>query len=368
MKDAVLSRSIVRCAVIFFVGLSTQAVLFAQTPISYGEDVPGAISAAGEVDEYTFAGSSGEVITLQVADRSNSSPDPCFEFFDPSGSPIGSKTCNSSIARIDTTLTTSGQYSIRVSEDPSGGNHTISYMMSLERVGPTPSPNAISIAFGDDIAGTISPSGEVDLFSFAGSSGEIIILQVADRSNSSPDPCFEFFDPSGSPIGSKTCNSSIARIDTTLTTSGQYSIRVSEDPSGGNHTINYSISLVCTSGCSGVVRNLTVASSDPDSGVSITVSPADNNGDSDGTTPQFTREYDDDTSVTLTAPDTADGNPFKEWVQNGQSFSADTTINVTMDADYTMTAVYAPPPEIDGTVSQSRQWGIDHGHSVGQKR
>ncbi len=89
----------------------------------------------------------------------------------------------------------------------------------------------------------------------------------------------------------------------------------------------------------GDVRNLTVQSSNPNDGVSITVSPGDRNSNADGTT-SFTREYDEDTSVTLTAPDSANGNPFKEWLRNGISFSSSTVTTVTMDADYTVTAVY----------------------------
>ena len=48
---------------------------------------------------------------------------------------------------------------------------------------------------------------------------------------------------------------------------------------------------------------LTVASSNPSSGVAITASPNDRDGNGSGTT-QFTRRYSDSTSITLTAPST----------------------------------------------------------------
>ena len=54
---------------------------------------------------------------------------------------------------------------------------------------------------------------------------------------------------------------------------------------------------------------LTVNSTNPASGVAITVSPADTNGATNGTT-SFTRTYDAGASVTLTAPATAGGNTF----------------------------------------------------------
>ncbi|MBN2778499.1 MAG: C10 family peptidase, partial [Bacteroidales bacterium] len=59
-------------------------------------------------------------------------------------------------------------------------------------------------------------------------------------------------------------------------------------------------------------RTLTVNSSNPNSGVEISISPNDNNGQGIGTT-QFKRVYDDNTTVTLTAPQTASGNTFVKW-------------------------------------------------------
>ncbi|MBI1925526.1 PD40 domain-containing protein [Candidatus Poribacteria bacterium] len=92
-----------------------------------------------------------------------------------------------------------------------------------------------------------------------------------------------------------------------------------------------------------VTRTLTVASSNPNSGVSITVSPNDNNGQGNGTT-QFTRVYNNNTSVTLTAPSTAQNNTFQKWQHNGVDFSTNPSISVTMDANYTLTAVYVTQP------------------------
>lgn len=87
-------------------------------------------------------------------------------------------------------------------------------------------------------------------------------------------------------------------------------------------------------------RTLTVASSNPNSGVSITVSPNDNNSQGNGTT-QFTRTYNNNTSVTLTAPSTAGGNNFSSW--SGCDSSSGTTCNVSMSTDATVTATFVAP-------------------------
>ncbi|MDW8319846.1 MAG: S8 family serine peptidase [Armatimonadota bacterium] len=89
-----------------------------------------------------------------------------------------------------------------------------------------------------------------------------------------------------------------------------------------------------------VTYTLQVNSSDPDSGVAIAVSPNDINAQGDGSTP-FKRVYDGGTQVTLTAPATApNDNVFIKWVRNGVDFSTNRSITLTMNADYTLTAVY----------------------------
>jgi len=86
-------------------------------------------------------------------------------------------------------------------------------------------------------------------------------------------------------------------------------------------------------------HTLTVASSNPGSGVSITVSPNDNSGNGDGTTP-FTRTYNHNTVVTLTAPATVSGSAFRKWQRNGADWSTSASTSITLDEDYTFTAIY----------------------------
>jgi formylglycine-generating enzyme len=92
-----------------------------------------------------------------------------------------------------------------------------------------------------------------------------------------------------------------------------------------------------------VVHTLTVASINPESGVAVTVIPADNNSQADDLT-QFTRQYNSGTSVTLTAVSTAGGNLFKKWLRGSVDYATTTSATVLMDADYTLAAVYVIPP------------------------
>ena len=86
---------------------------------------------------------------------------------------------------------------------------------------------------------------------------------------------------------------------------------------------------------------LTVNSASPSSGVAISVSLADNNLASNGTT-SFTRTYNSGVAVVLTAPATAGGNNFSSW--SGCTSASTVTCNVTITANTTVTANYAAPP------------------------
>jgi len=95
---------------------------------------------------------------------------------------------------------------------------------------------------------------------------------------------------------------------------------------------------------------LTVASSNPNTGVAITVSPVDNNGSGNGST-TFARSYNSGTTVALTAPLTAAGNNFQKWQKDGVDYGGSSGSSVTMDANHTMTAVYAPVGPVVYTLS-----------------
>ena len=86
---------------------------------------------------------------------------------------------------------------------------------------------------------------------------------------------------------------------------------------------------------------LTVDSTNPSSGVAITVAPADNNSATNGTT-SFTRTYNSGSSVTLTAPATSGSDPFVSWT--GCTSTSTVTCTVSLNANTTVTANYTTPP------------------------
>jgi hypothetical protein len=93
---------------------------------------------------------------------------------------------------------------------------------------------------------------------------------------------------------------------------------------------------------------LTVNSAAPSSGVAITVTPADNNAATNGTT-SFTRTYNSGSAVTLTAPATSGGHNFSAW--SGCTSTTTVTCTVTVNAATTVTATYTAPPPTPYTLT-----------------
>jgi hypothetical protein len=93
---------------------------------------------------------------------------------------------------------------------------------------------------------------------------------------------------------------------------------------------------------------LTVDSSNPSSGVSISVGNPFNNLVSLGTTP-FTETATSGTQYILGAPKTASGNTFSSWT--GCTSATNTTCNVTLNGNMTVTANYATPATVAPTVT-----------------
>jgi hypothetical protein len=92
-------------------------------------------------------------------------------------------------------------------------------------------------------------------------------------------------------------------------------------------------------------RELNVASL-PDNGLSVTVTPGDLNGAGGGVTP-FNRNYQDGTSVTLTAPPVSGSLGFSRWRIDGVDSGSANPLVISLTANRTVVAVYeAGPPVI----------------------
>jgi Bacterial pre-peptidase C-terminal domain/Viral BACON domain len=197
------------------------------------------------------------------------------------------------------------------------------------------------INFGQTVNGALATSDchaedhYIDSYSFSGTAGQHVAI---DMSSNTFDTYLFLVRSDGTLVAENDdasgTNSRIPQSGfLTLPATDTYTIlATSYDP---NTTGAYSLSLI-----EQAKHTLTVAST-PDSGVTITVTPADVGGNSDGQT-QFTRNYYQGTTVVLNAPGLFNGKEFKAWQKDGVTVETTNVVIASTDADHTYTAVYGP--------------------------
>lgn len=189
-------------------------------------------------------------------------------------------------------------------------------------------PFTLTVASSDPATGagvTVSPADNTGLssgttqFALTYNSGTAVTLTAAATAN-------------GNSFSSWTSCDTASGMTCTVTMNGNRTV-----------TANYAAPVV-------VNYTLTVASTNPNSSVSIASNPTDNNGQSSGTT-QFTLVYNSGTFVILSAPSTASGNDFSNW--SGCDSISGSTCAVAMSTDRAVTANYVLPGT--GTVTVTPQ-------------
>jgi hypothetical protein len=128
--------------------------------------------------------------------------------------------------------------------------------------------------------------------------------------------------------------------DTDQTGSYRFHVLAEGTTSSGIHFYRESSRSTAVNPNTVLTFDLTIRSSDPDSGVPIDVSPVDHYSQGGGTT-EFARIFEDETVVTVTAPEFAPGgHRFHSWLVDGVTQSADRVIQITMDQVHVVTATY----------------------------
>ena len=208
-------------------------------PLSCGTLASGTISAAAQVDLYSFPGQPGQIISLAIASTGGLSSNPTSSngvalwLFAPSGNLVA--TFNSNGQANITLPQEAGTYVIRVSATNLAARG--SYNLNLECIVPQ-SPDAVPLTCGTPVSGTIGAAAEVDLFTFSGQSGQIVSLAIASAGGFSSNPTASnsaallLFAPSGTPVA-------------TLHSNGQANITLTET---GTHVIGVSATKLATAG------------------------------------------------------------------------------------------------------------------------
>jgi len=205
--------------------LAFTAPTFAQTPISYGQTVSGAISAAGEKDEFTFSGTNGDVITIRFA-KTNGNLSPYVELFDPGSTRIAYSTSGV----INATLAAAGTFKITLRDN--NNTNIGDYSLSLQRLNNP--GGAIALNFGQTASGTIDSFAKMVTYQFSANANDKILIAFAGLTQTSGtfDLYLELYDTTGT----KLVDSSSGVLTATTTTAGNLYLLVMDRYRNGTGT------------------------------------------------------------------------------------------------------------------------------------
>jgi pimeloyl-ACP methyl ester carboxylesterase len=117
-------------------------------------------------------------------------------------------------------------------------------------------------------------------------------------------------------------------------------------------------------------HTLALASSNPSSGVTISISPGDLNGNNGGVSTPITLRYNAGTTVSLQAAFSANGIPFRRWTLDGAQYGTSFATSLSMDGNHVLTAIYlasyavTPVAGGNGSISPSTAQEVDSGGSI----
>lgn len=153
--------------------------------LTYGSVVTGRVSGVNPRALYSFAGSAGDVVTLQVTHDPAGEP-MSIEIKDPhlDRMMVSEESVDGVVALEDITLPEDGNYLVVVSRERSRDETYQDYTLTLqaEGQGGTPSPQLDgegTLAYGQTVSGTLDNTNYEDLWLFEGQEGDIINLIMA---------------------------------------------------------------------------------------------------------------------------------------------------------------------------------------------
>ncbi|MEQ8766780.1 MAG: pre-peptidase C-terminal domain-containing protein [Planctomycetota bacterium] len=233
------------------------------TPVAYGDRVFGTIDPSGDEDFYSFTASGADTISIDLdGTQDGFSIDTTLELLDAGGVSIEFDDDDDDYALdsiiLNATLPGAGTYYFVVRAF-SGGGPDAGYTASLQLTGASGTqesePNdddvtATPAAIGSSVSGVIDPAGDIDFFSFAGTAGSTIRIDVDAGgltqvpSASTLDSIIEVFDPNGVSIAFNDDGGSLdSDVLVTLPIDGVYTVSIEAFAGGGSLTDTYDMDI-----------------------------------------------------------------------------------------------------------------------------
>lgn len=229
----------------YSLGLDCRKPIQPSMPLSCGELPNGNIAASAQVDQYTYSGTAGELVTLTLAGFNSGYPyynAATATLYDPSGAAVSTFGANS---QEQLTLTLTGTYLIQVYASDYASTGT--YSLGMECRNPVRPAQALSC--GALVDGEISGAAQVDQYAYSGQAGGILTLTLSGFNSGYPyynAATVTLYDPSGAAVLTFSAN---GQQQVTLSWTGTYVIQVYASDLASTGT--YSLGLDCILGLNG---------------------------------------------------------------------------------------------------------------------
>lgn len=175
--------------------LANSASLWAQSCpaiLSFGAAAQCTLSAAAEVDQFTFTAQAGDRLIIR-ASRTSGTLQPRLRLRTSQGGLVGEAASYSAIAELDgVTLTADDTYTLFL--DDRQGFGTGAYAVSMQRLNGLAQPSPMP--FGETRSATLLVGGELDAYSLSGRQGDRLFLRMSSGS-SAFKPQLRLYQPDG---------------------------------------------------------------------------------------------------------------------------------------------------------------------------
>jgi hypothetical protein len=209
------------------------------------------LNTPGDIDGFQFAANSGDVWEAVVGINGVVDNNICLTIYDPNGNTVfsgcSSYGLNSFAVLTQQSLTTTGKYSLAVTEEYEGA---LNYGASLERLYPAP-PDGKMVTLGQAVDAEINPVSDQGTYTFVGSSNSKYQASATVLDSDTQNVCLAVFSPTGTSEGSGCTNyglnSFTVNVQFTPPESGTNVVIVTQG--ANNSTVNYSVEVSCLSNC-----------------------------------------------------------------------------------------------------------------------
>lgn len=207
--------------------------------IHVGDIVQCDISPAGDTDLYRFDGNAGDRILLTLIDQSCCGPSALGQVFGPDQQQFLTMTADDGSDTEVIDLPTTGTYTLLVRDN--GDNQAMSYTVALQRLVPLP-PETETLCYDCVMdAKAIEIPGDTDVYQFAGTAGDTVVVTLTDRSCCGPSGAALVYGPDHQLITTILADDGGTAQVIGLVASGAYTVLVRDQ--GDNQAMTYNLAL-----------------------------------------------------------------------------------------------------------------------------